>query len=276
MSEPYISIRHLSRFYDISDNWINRLVSGTPRRILKAVDNVSFDIPKGQTFALVGESGSGKSTVGRVVVGLDRPDRGVVRIDGYRFNSQAKSAHLPVQVRQKLQMVFQSPYSSLNPRWRVGSILAEPLRAFSLITHPEQQRRRISELLEQVGLAPQDADKFPHEFSGGQRQRISIARAFASEPEFIVCDEPTSALDVSVQAQVLNLLKRLQSELSLTYLFISHDMAVVKFMAHHIGVMRQGRIIEQAPARQLFQKPADRYTQMLIETTPRINRHQAR
>lgn len=276
MSEPYISIRHLSRFYDISDNWINRLVSGTPRRILKAVDNVSFDIPKGQTFALVGESGSGKSTVGRVVVGLDRPDRGVVRIDGYRFNSQAKSAHLPVQVRQKLQMVFQSPYSSLNPRWRVGSILAEPLRAFSLITHPEQQRRRISELLEQVGLAPQDADKFPHEFSGGQRQRISIARALASEPEFIVCDEPTSALDVSVQAQVLNLLKRLQSELSLTYLFISHDMAVVKFMAHHIGVMRQGRIIEQAPARQLFQKPADRYTQMLIETTPRINRHQAR
>ena len=276
MSEPYISIRHLSRFYDISDNWINRLVSGTPRRILKAVDNVSFDIPKGQTFALVGESGSGKSTVGRVVVGLDRPDRGVVRIDGYRFNSQAKSAHLPVQVRQKLQMVFQSPYSSLNPRWRVGSILAEPLRAFSLITHPEQQRRRISELLEQVGLAPQDADKFPHEFSGGQRQRISIARALASEPEFIVCDEPTSALDVSVQAQVLNLLKRLQSELSLTYLFISHDMAVVKFMAHHIGVMRQGRIIEQAPARQLFQKPAHRYTQMLIETTPRINRHQAR
>ena len=276
MSEPYISIRHLSRFYDISDNWINRLVSGTPRRILKAVDGVSFDIPKGQTFALVGESGSGKSTVGRVVVGLDRPDRGVVRIDGYRFDSQAKSAYLPVQVRQKLQMVFQSPYSSLNPRWRVGSILAEPLRAFSLISNQDQQSRRIPELLEQVGLAPQDAHKFPHEFSGGQRQRISIARALASDPEFIVCDEPTSALDVSVQAQVLNLLKRLQSELNLTYLFISHDMAVVKFMAHHIGVMRQGRIIEQAPACQLFQKPARRYTQMLIETTPRINRHHAR
>ncbi|XDZ66387.1 ATP-binding cassette domain-containing protein [Alphaproteobacteria bacterium LSUCC0684] len=270
MADPFLSCSGLTRVFDLSSPWLVRKITGAPEHHLVAVDDVSFAIPRGRTYALVGESGSGKSTIARMVVGLLRPHQGVISVDGHDLNdgSVAKSTH--DAVRQKLQMVFQSPYSSLNPRWRVGDILAEPIRAFGLIDGDAAQQQRVRGLLEQVGLSASDAGKYPHEFSGGQRQRISIARALASNPAFIVCDEPTSALDVSVQAQVLNLLKQLQKELGLTYLFISHDMAVVRVMAHHVGVLKNGRLIEENSADALFSNPEAEYTRTLINSTPRI------
>ena len=267
---PYVSVAELSRHFDISDPFLARLVSGRKRRVLPAVDKVSFSIGKGQTYALVGESGSGKSTIAKMIVGLETPDSGRIRIDGQTVFDEASGQTQDAGLRQKLQMVFQSPYSSLNPRWRVGDILLEPIRAFRLIDDQDAQQARVRQLLEQVGMSAQDAARYPHEFSGGQRQRISIARALASNPQFIVCDEPTSALDVSVQAQVLNLLKQLQRDLKLTYLFISHDMAVVRVMAHRIGVLRDGRLVEENAAGDLIESPQDPYTRMLMESTPRF------
>ena len=267
---PYVSVAELSRHFDISDPFLARLVSGRKRRVLPAVDKVSFSIGKGQTYALVGESGSGKSTIAKMIVGLETPDSGRIRIDGQTVFDEAAGQTQNARLRQKLQMVFQSPYSSLNPRWRVGDILLEPIRAFRLIDDQDAQQARVRELLEQVGMSAQDAARYPHEFSGGQRQRISIARALASNPQFIVCDEPTSALDVSVQAQVLNLLKQLQRDLKLTYLFISHDMAVVRVMAHRIGVLKDGRIVEENAAGDLIESPQDPYTRMLMDSTPRF------
>jgi len=268
--DSYLTVTGLSRHFDISEPWLARLVSGRGRRLLTAVDDVSFSIAKGRTYALVGESGSGKSTIARMIVGLERPDSGTIRIDGQTAFDPVSGPTQHSSLRQKLQMVFQSPYSSLNPRWRVGDILMEPIRAFGLISEETAQQRRVQELLDQVGLSAPDADRFPHEFSGGQRQRISIARALASNPHFIVCDEPTSALDVSVQAQVLNLLKQLQRDLQLTYLFISHDMAVVRVMAHRIGVLKDGRIVEENAAGDLIESPQDPYTRMLMDSTPRF------
>ncbi|MEC7495673.1 MAG: ATP-binding cassette domain-containing protein [Pseudomonadota bacterium] len=267
---PYVSVADLSRHFDISDPLLARLVSGRKRRVLTAVDQVSFSIAKGQTYALVGESGSGKSTIARMIVGLETPDSGRIRIDGQTVFDESAGQTQDAGLRQKLQMVFQSPYSSLNPRWRVGDILLEPIRAFRLIDDQDAQQARVRELLEQVGMSAQDAARYPHEFSGGQRQRISIARALASNPQFIVCDEPTSALDVSVQAQVLNLLKQLQRDLKLTYLFISHDMAVVRVMAHRIGVLKDGRLVEENAAGDLIESPQDPYTRMLMDSTPRF------
>ena len=268
--DPYLSVTGLSRHFDISEPWLARMVSGRDKRRLTAVDDVSFAIDKGQTYALVGESGSGKSTIARMIVGLERPDSGSIRIDGQSAYDEASGPSTDNSLRQKLQMVFQSPYSSLNPRWRVGDILMEPIRAFGLISDQATQQRRVHDLLDQVGLSSSDAQRFPHEFSGGQRQRISIARALASNPQFIVCDEPTSALDVSVQAQVLNLLKQLQRDLQLTYLFISHDMAVVRVMAHRIGVLKDGRLVEENEAGKLIESPRQPYTRMLMESTPRF------
>ena len=268
--ESYLNVTNISRHFDISDPILARMLSGGGKRILTAVDDVSFSIAKGQTYALVGESGSGKSTIARMVVGLERPDSGRILIDGQTAFDAAGGHSQDERLRQKLQMVFQSPYSSLNPRWRVGDILMEPIKAFSLIGERSAQQRRVDELLEQVGLSSPDAARFPHEFSGGQRQRISIARALASNPQFIVCDEPTSALDVSVQAQVLNLLKQLQRDLQLTYLFISHDMAVVRVMAHRIGVLKDGRLVEENEASKLIESPQQPYTRMLMESTPRF------
>ena len=268
--DSYLTVTGLSRHFDISEPWLARLVSGRGRRLLTAVDDVSFSIAKGRTYALVGESGSGKSTIARMIVGLERPDSGTIRIDGQTAFDPVSGPTQDSSLRQKLQMVFQSPYSSLNPRWRVGDILMEPIRAFGLISEETAQQRRVQELLDQVGLSAPDADRFPHEFSGGQRQRISIARALASNPHFIVCDEPTSALDVSVQAQVLNLLKQLQRDLQLTYLFISHDMAVVRVMAHRIGVLKDGRLVEENEAGKLIESPRQPYTRMLMESTPRF------
>ena len=268
--KPFLSVSGLSCFFDISEPLLSRIISGRPKKILTAVDNVSFSIEKGQTYALVGESGSGKSTIARMIVGLETPATGTINIAGNFVYDSTSSQVQYHKIRHKLQMIFQSPYSSLNPRWRIGDILLEPIRAFHLLTGQKAQQQRVDELLNQVGLSPSDSERYPHEFSGGQRQRISIARALASNPDFIVCDEPTSALDVSVQAQVLNLLKELQEELGLCYLFISHDMAVVKVMAHRVGVLRNGRLVEENDAEALFDSPKNSYTRMLIESTPRL------
>jgi len=265
---PLLVADGLSRSFDLSDPLFIRLLSFRPKRILHAVSDVSFTIDRGTTYALVGESGSGKSTIARMAVGLLYPSDGTVTIDGVDLNDPTLGDNEKQALRRRIQMVFQSPYASLNPRWRVGSILAEPLRAFNLAEGRESAR--VTELLEQVGLSAADAKRFPHEFSGGQRQRISIARALASEPEFIICDEPTSALDVSVQAQVLNLLKQLQRDLGLTYLFITHDLAVVATMARKIGVLQSGRLVEEGDTRELLNNPQTDYTRMLIDSAPRL------
>ncbi|WP_240048288.1 ABC transporter ATP-binding protein [Crenalkalicoccus roseus] len=261
---PMVEAEDLARHFDVSRPWLQRVLAREPRRILRAVDGVSFAIPKGTTLSLVGESGCGKSTVARLVVGLYAPTRGRVLFDGQDLARARASA----AQRRRMQMIFQDPYASLNPRWRVRDIIAEPIRAFGLVRDRAAQRDRVAELLTHVGLSPLDGEKYPHEFSGGQRQRISIARALSSNPEFLVCDEPTSALDVSVQAQILNLMKALQRELGLTYLFISHNLSVVRQVSDRIGVMYLGRIAELAPAETLFTAPRHPYTRALMEAIP--------
>jgi peptide/nickel transport system ATP-binding protein len=264
---PFVDARNLQRVFDVSKPWLNRVLEGGHLEFLKAVNDVTFDIVKGETFALVGESGSGKTTVARMVVGLLPPTSGEVVIDGVSMTS-AKQTQARKALRRRIQMIFQDPYASLNPRLRVDSIIAEPIRAFDIIQGERNIKSRVGELLGLVGLHPDDGLKFPHEFSGGQRQRIAIARALASEAEFIVCDEPTSALDVSVQAQILNLMRDLQDRLGLTYLFISHNLAVVRHMATRIGVMYLGRIVEIAESRELFSNPRMPYTRMLLGAVP--------
>ncbi|HUA51610.1 MAG TPA: oligopeptide/dipeptide ABC transporter ATP-binding protein [Candidatus Sulfotelmatobacter sp.] len=266
---PLLRVRDLARSFDVSRPWLNRVIERVPRQFLRAVDGVDFEIARGRTFSLVGESGSGKSTVARLIVGLHAPTRGTVEFEGRDF-VRLPPADKQV-LRRRMQMIFQDPYASLNPRWRVAAIVAEPIRAHGLIAGRRALRQRVDELLRQVGLAPADGDKFPHEFSGGQRQRISIARALASAPEFLICDEPTSALDVSVQAQILNLMKDLQRRLGLTYLFISHNLAVVAHMSDEVGVMYLGAIVEHAPARTLFARPRHPYTRLLLDTVPDLS-----
>jgi peptide/nickel transport system ATP-binding protein len=266
-SENLVEIRDLKRVFDVSKPWLNRVLENAPKQFLKAVDGVSFDIRRGETFALVGESGSGKSTVARMVVGLLPPTAGEVRIDGVNM-AGATDAAVRQKLRRRIQMIFQDPYASLNPRWRVDRIIAEPIRAFNVVEGERAIQDRVGELLSLVGLHPADGVKFPHEFSGGQRQRIAIARALASNAEFIVCDEPTSALDVSVQAQILNLMKELQDKFGLTYLFISHNLAVVRHMASRIGVMYLGRLVEISDGKQLFAAPRHPYTRMLLDAVP--------
>jgi len=241
---PLLSLRAVSRDFDVSRPLLDRVIDGEPRRMLRAVDGVDLEVNAGETLALVGESGSGKSTVARLIVGLYAPTSGSVAFSGRR-----------------MQMIFQDPYASLNPRWRVRDIVAEPMRIL-------QTRKDVAELLQQVGLSPEDAERYPHEFSGGQRQRISIARALAGEPDLLVCDEPTSALDVSVQAQILNLMTELQRRLGLTYVFISHNLAVVSQVADRVGVMYLGRIVEISPAAELFSRPRHPYTRMLLDAVP--------
>jgi len=241
-----------------------------PRQTLQAVDGVSFEIERGTTLALVGESGCGKSTVARLLVGLYEPTRGSLRFDGQDAHAAYRSPQSRA-IRRRVQMIFQDPYASLNPRWTVADIVAEPLREHGLLTDAKDLLARVGELLEQVGLAAHDGDKYPHQFSGGQRQRISIARALATHPEFLVCDEPTSALDVSVQAQVLNLMKDLQRQQGLTYLFISHNLAVVRHMSDRVGVMYLGRLVELADKATLFAAPRHPYTRMLLDAIPRLH-----
>ena len=266
-ARPLLRVAGLTKHFDVSPPLLSRLLGGGGRATLRAVDGVSFAIPRGRTFSLVGESGCGKSTVARLVVGLYQPTRGTIEFDGVdmtRLRTRAEMAPL----RRRMQMIFQDPYASLNPRWRVLDIIAEPLRVHRLLDDGRAVARRVGELLEQVRLSARDGDKFPHEFSGGQRQRISVARALASNPEFLVCDEPTSALDVSVQAQILNLMKDLQRELGLSYLFISHDLAVVYHISDYLGVMYLGRLVEWGPARAVFRNPQHPYTRMLLDAIP--------
>lgn len=267
----FVHVDGVSRRFDLSSSWMAKLLPFQEAKTLLAVDQVSFTIARGTTYALVGESGSGKSTIAKMVVGLLRPTSGTIHLDGTNLNAPGLSGAAQRALRRRIQMVFQSPYASLNPRWRVGAILAEPLHAFGLHPGAEAKAHRVAELLEQVGLSPSDARKYPHEFSGGQRQRISIARALASEPEFIICDEPTSALDVSVQAQVLNLLKQLQRDYGLTYLFISHDLAVVSTIANRIGVLNQGQLVEDQSAADFFANPNTAYAKMLLKSVPKVS-----
>ena len=267
---PLVQARDLAKTFDVSAPWLNRVLERKPRSLLRAVDGVSFDIEKGKTLALVGESGCGKSTVARLLVGLYGPTRGTFTFDGQDAHAAFKDPNARA-MRRRVQMIFQDPYASLNPRWSVEQIIGEPLKEHGLITNTEQLKARVAELLVQVGLAPMDMLKYPHQFSGGQRQRISIARALATEPEFLVCDEPTSALDVSVQAQVLNIMKDLQKKRSLTYLFISHNLAVVRHVSDQVGVMYLGRLVELADKQTLFAKPRHPYTRMLLDAIPKMH-----
>jgi peptide/nickel transport system ATP-binding protein len=263
--EPFLVVDDVVRDFDVSKPWLNRMVERVPRQVLRAVDGVSFSIEKGETLALVGESGCGKSTVARLIVGLYHPSRGHIRFDGTTLSIRARR-----DARNRMQMIFQDPFASLNPRWRVRDIVAEPMAVQEVIKDSAALDARVAELLAQVGLAAADGEKYPHEFSGGQRQRISIARALSSNPEFLVCDEPTSALDVSVQAQILNLMKDLQRRLRLTYLFISHNLAVVAHVADRVGVMYMGRIVEVGRTKALFAQPRHPYTRMLLDAIPDI------
>ena len=263
--DPFLKIRGLKTHFPIEKGVLVRKTVAT----VKAVDGIDLDLKRGEILGLVGESGCGKSTLGRTILQLIEPTEGSVHLDG-RCLTDLKGAALR-EARKDFQMIFQDPYASLNPRWRVFDIIAEPLRAHGIISDKQRLKRRITELLEQVSLSSADSEKFPHEFSGGQRQRISIARALASQPDFLVCDEPTSALDVSVQAQILNLMKKLQKELGLTYLFISHDLAVVSHLSDKVGVMYLGRLVEWADTKTLFRAPKHPYTKMLLDAIPDLN-----
>ncbi|HLX29579.1 MAG TPA: oligopeptide/dipeptide ABC transporter ATP-binding protein [Casimicrobiaceae bacterium] len=266
-----LSVAHATKVFDVSQGWLARLLGRRQRVLLHAVEDVSFDIARGETLGLVGESGCGKSTLARLIVGLYPLTSGSITYAGMDVAALAHGGG-PRTLRRKLQMIFQDPYASLNPRWRVADIVAEPIRAQRLATGSRAIAARVDALLAQVGLSAADGHKYPHQFSGGQRQRISIARALASEPEFLVCDEPTSALDVSVQAQVLNLMRDLQRQLSLTYLFISHNLAVVHHVADRVGVMYLGRIVELADKATLFSHPRHPYTRMLLDAIPDLSK----
>ena len=260
--DTILEARDVSCHFDVSPPWLTRVVERRGRRILKAVDGVSFRVRRGTTFSIVGESGCGKSTLARLVVGLVQPTAGTIAF-GTAPDAQGKPR------TPRLQMIFQDPYASLNPRWTVEDIVAEPLHELKL-RQGAAISARDGELLSLVGLARTDASRYPHEFSGGQRQRISIARALATEADLLVCDEPTSALDVSVQAQVLNLMRGLQAELALTYVFISHNLAVVRHMSDDLAVMYLGRFVETGPAEGVFEGARHPYSRLLLDTIPDI------
>lgn len=271
MSSQALVVAHdLAKTFDVSAPWLNRVLEGKPRQLLNAVDGVSFEIERGTTLALVGESGCGKSTVARLLVGLYEPNRGGLTFDGQDAHAAFKSPDAKA-MRKRIQMIFQDPYASLNPRWTVEAIIGEPLHEHGLINDANELKSRVAELLQSVGLSALDMPKYPHQFSGGQRQRISIARALATAPEFLVCDEPTSALDVSVQAQVLNIMKDLQRERGLTYLFISHNLAVVRHVSDTVGVMYLGRLVELSDKHSLFANPQHPYTRMLLDAIPKMH-----
>jgi oligopeptide transport system ATP-binding protein len=261
MSELLINVHNLSKFFTASRNFW-----GNPTSFVKAVENVSFQIYKGETLGIVGETGCGKSTVGRTIVGLYKPTTGTVSCAGENVHTSIQGPHA-MAMRRRLQMIFQDPYASLNPRMTVGDIIGEPLDIHG-IASGEDRQTKIYNLLKQVGLNPEHASRFPHEFSGGQRQRVGIARALAVNPEFIVCDEPISALDVSIQAQVVNLLEDLQHKYGLTYLFIAHDLSMVRHISTRVAVMYLGSLVEIAPTNELYKNPQHPYTKALLSAIP--------
>lgn len=268
-AEEILALKSLSCTFDVSAPFLTRLISRLPRQEVKAVSGVSFQIRRGETLALVGESGCGKSTLARLLAGLYRPTSGSIDFDGFLETPQEKT-DFQRDIAGRLNMIFQDPYASLNPRMRIADIIAEPLETL----HPEWSKdaveKRVRESAELVRLPESALSKFPHQFSGGQRQRISIARALAARPEFLICDEPTSALDVSVQAQVLNLMKELQLEFGITYLFISHNLAVVHHMSDRVGVMYLGKLVELASRDDLFKDPKHPYSRMLLDAIPHL------
>lgn len=256
----FLMVKNLKKYFTASNGFFTK-----NQRVVKAVDNVSFTIYKGETLGLVGESGCGKSTVGRTLLRLYPPTAGEILFDGVDLARLDIKALLPY--RQRIQMIFQDPYASLNPRMTVREIIAEPLDIHHL-AKGNVREKIVAHLLERVGLNPDHASRYPHEFSGGQRQRIGIARALAVNPEFIICDEPISALDVSIQAQVVNMLEDLQEELGITYLFIAHDLAMVRHISHRVGVMYLGNLVELAASETLYADPQHPYTQALLSAIP--------
>ncbi len=259
---PLVEVENLTKHFPITRGiLIQRQVAA-----VQAVDDVSFNVMRGETLGLVGESGCGKTTAGRTILGLYPATAGTVRIDGQDLMT-AKGADL-MAIRRKAQMIFQDPCGSLNPRWTVNAIVSEPLRVHKLVKGQRDRSERVRELLELVGLSPRVVNRFPHEFSGGQRQRIGIARALASQPAFIVCDEPISALDVSIQAQVVNLLEDLQDRLELTYLFIAHDLSMVRHICDRVAVMYLGKLVELAQKNELYEHPIHPYTKALLSAVP--------
>jgi oligopeptide transport system ATP-binding protein len=262
MTEPLVHVENLVKHFPITRGIVIERVVGAVR----AVDGISFDIQKGETLGLVGESGCGKTTAGRTLLGLYPATSGKTIIDTHSVYD-AKGNEL-MHIRRKAQMIFQDPYASLNPRWTVNAIISEPLRVHKLMTNQQERDARVKDLLELVGLNARQINRFPHEFSGGQRQRIGIARALASDPLFVVCDEPISALDVSIQAQVVNLLEKLQDQLGLTYLFVAHDLSMVRHICDRVAVMYLGVIVEIAERNELYEQPLHPYTQALLSAVP--------
>ena len=262
LGDTLIDVQGLKMHFPITEGIVMHRVVAQ----VKAVDGVSFRIQKGETLGLVGESGCGKTTTGRCILQLENSTDGQILYDGVDLNTLSSKQMVPY--RQKIQVIFQDPFSSLNPRMKIGEILSEPMRVHKIITDKRARDERVLDLLKVCGLSPRFADRYPHEMSGGQRQRVGVARALAMDPEFIVCDEAVSALDVSIQAQVINLLEDLRDEFGLTYLFISHDLSVVRHICHRVAVMYLGNMVELADCDELFENPIHPYTKALLESVP--------
>ncbi|CAN7473429.1 ATP-binding cassette domain-containing protein [Bosea sp. LjRoot9] len=260
-THPLLSVRNLAKHYTSGGGWF-----GGASHLVKAIDDISFDIAPREIVGLVGESGSGKSTTGRVVLRLEEPTGGEIRFDGHDITS------LPARelkaFRRQMQVVFQDPYAALNPRMTVGDFVAEPLIVHGLVTSRSERADRVAALFKQVGLDPRFMTRYPHEFSGGQRQRVNIARAVAMRPRLIIADEPITALDVSIQAQIINLFQDLQQELGMAYLFIAHDLSMVRYLCHRVAVMLRGRLVEIAPTEAIFSDPRHPYTRSLLSAIP--------
>ncbi|MBI1737360.1 MAG: ABC transporter ATP-binding protein [Candidatus Rokubacteria bacterium] len=260
-TDTILEVRNLVKHFQVSTGFL-----GSAQGLVRAVDDVSFSIRRGETLGLVGESGCGKTTTGRCILQLEKPTSGQVIFEGQDLTKLDGPALR--RVRRKIQVIFQDPYSSLNPRMTVGQIVAEPMSVHGLVPDPDARHRRLRDLLARVGLLPQHGRRYPHELSGGQRQRVGVARALAMEPSLIVCDEPVSALDVSIQAQIINLLEDLQTEFNLTYLFVAHDLAVVRHISDRVAVMYLGKIVELADRQTLYEAPAHPYTRALLSAVP--------